>query len=199
MAIFTLERKWKNDSNIKCRCSGRQAALVSINGSAQFPREYQFGEIYSRGGTIRIFELSNDALPPRVPSTGQRDARGSTAWFLRACSAPVTPPSSILFDYSMMGEKKASERAKRAGRRGRDETRQKGGTRWVVINGEAIWFLLGDVLFALCGGLRRHNEQAPVLMNLHSFVRVSQSFSTYQLELPEHYLRCPARRALSQL
>lgn len=53
---------------------------------------------------------------------------------------------------------------------GEGGTRQKGGTRWVVINGEAIWFLLDDVLFALRGGLRRHNEQAPVLMKLHSFV-----------------------------
>lgn len=112
-------------------------------------------------------------------------------------SAPVTPPSSILFDYSVMGEKKASGRASEA-RAGGGGTRQKGGTRWVVINGEAIWFLLGDVLFALRGGLRRHNERAPVLMNLHSFVRGSQSAGCVSARAGEarRYLRCPARRGL---
>lgn len=56
--------------------------------------------------------------------------------------APVTPPSSILFDYSVMGEKKASGRANEAragegagGRGGRDKREARGG---VVINGEAI-------------------------------------------------------------
>lgn len=111
---------------------------------------------------------SDDALPPQAPRRGNDTRAGPPRDSCGPRSAPVTPPSSILFDYSVMGEKKASERA-RPGREGGGGTRQKGGTRWVVINGEAIWFLLGDVLFALRGGLRRHNEQASVLMNLHSF------------------------------
>lgn len=79
------------------------------------------------------------SLSPRGEATERYAARVHRVILAGPRSAPVTPPSSILFDYSVMGGKKSerSARGRGGGSGGTDETKGRH-ERWVVINGKAI-------------------------------------------------------------
>lgn len=136
-----LKRRSRNQSAVKVRVEHKMPMLRTSSGAhkrratvTQFPREYQFGKIRFRGGRTRV------SSPWTMPFLhGLLDGAAIRARVHRVILAgPRKPASHAALINLVRLFRDGRKKSERASERGAGGTRQKGGTRWVVINGEAI-------------------------------------------------------------
>lgn len=116
-----------------CASLYKRRVSISLRSGERFVREVDSVDSILRGTGVSLL-LSRGPLSSSLSSTWGNDTRAGPPYdsyetllsfsLSFSYSAPVTPPSSILFDYSVMGEKKVS--ATGGGGRGRRRRRERG-------------------------------------------------------------------------